>query len=480
MIALLRQLLATILSLSLAIPVFSDPVGNRTQKVSALPGYPGGLTNYNANDQLTTDTYDANGNTIASGATGYVYDFENHLVLANGITYVYDGDGHRISKTINGATTSYATTDINPTGYSQVVGETYPNLGGNSEYQHSYIYGLDAVLELRQHYVNSNNTTQQMYFVHDGHGSVRAITDQNGGVTDTYDYDAFGVLIHQTGTTPNTTLYAGEQFDPDLGFYYNRARYLNPSVARFLTRDFFEGRPRLPLSLHAYLYGNADPVNRKDPAGHEGDLGTTVGVLDIEENATAAETQQLGVEVLKEIELGSEAVPEVAEAPQTFSFLTRAIAFLLVGTVAVASSQVARSPNSSDLPDDDIAQSANYDIYRFGNATGPGTPRLGIDYVLNGRGNIDAQNPYADPNYRGASAYRDPFKSGLHGKFWRTPIFNLQSVPGLAVIEDGMDARADSSLPVGHHTIYPTQEVSPVGFEQLILLAGWTYSGNIK
>jgi hypothetical protein len=47
------------------------------------------------------------------------------------------------------------------------------------------------------------------------------------------------------------------------------------------------------------------------------------------------------------------------------------------------------------------------------------------------------------------TAYRDPFKSGLHGKFWRTPIFNLQSVPGLAVIEDGMDARGDSSLPSG-------------------------------
>jgi len=269
MIALLRQLLATILSLSLAIPVFSDPVGNRTQKVSALPGYPGGLTNYNANDQLSTDTYDANGNTTASSNIGYVYDFENHLISANGITYVYDGDGHRISKTVNGVTISFATTDINPTGYSQVVGETYPNLGGNSEYQHSYIYGLDAVLELRQHYVNSNNTTQQMYFVHDGHGSVRAITDQNGAVTDTYDYDAFGVLIHQTGTTPNTTLYSGEQFDPDLNLYYNRARYLNTSTDRFLSMDSFEGDIESPLSLHKYLYGVADAVNRIDPSGND-------------------------------------------------------------------------------------------------------------------------------------------------------------------------------------------------------------------
>jgi len=47
-----------------------------------------------------------------------------------------------------------------------------------------------------------------------------------GAVTDTYDYNAFGNLIHSTGTTPNNYLFASEQFDPDLGLYYNRARYL--------------------------------------------------------------------------------------------------------------------------------------------------------------------------------------------------------------------------------------------------------------
>jgi len=43
-----------------------DAVGNRTQKVSTLPRYPGGTSNYNANDQLSTDTYDLNGNTLTS------------------------------------------------------------------------------------------------------------------------------------------------------------------------------------------------------------------------------------------------------------------------------------------------------------------------------------------------------------------------------------------------------------------------------
>jgi RHS repeat-associated protein len=278
MVALFRQLLAAILAFSIAIPARAnanvtsysyDGNGNRTQKVSTLPGYPGGLTNYNANDQLATDTYDANGNTTASGSTGYVYDFENHLISANGITYVYDGDGHRISKTVNGTTTTFATSDLNPTGYSQVLGESY---SGNinvfsSESQHSYFYGLDAVLELRDHYVNQNILEQQMYFVHDGHGSVRAITDQNGNVTDTYDYDAFGVLTHQTGTTPNTTLFAGEQFDPDLHLYYNRARYLNASSGRFWNRDAYEGLSTEPQSLHSYLYASADPIDRVDPTG---------------------------------------------------------------------------------------------------------------------------------------------------------------------------------------------------------------------
>ena len=45
---------------------------------------------------------------------------------------------------------------------------------------------------------------------------MRALTNTTGAVTDTYDYDAFGNLIHSTGTTPNVYLYSGEQFDPDL------------------------------------------------------------------------------------------------------------------------------------------------------------------------------------------------------------------------------------------------------------------------
>jgi RHS repeat-associated protein len=69
------------------------------------------------------------------------------------------------------------------------------------------------------------------------------------------------------GGTPNTRLFAGQEYDPDLGMYYNRDRYLNTSTGRFLTQDSYEGELSNPLSLHKYLYAHANPVNNVDPSG---------------------------------------------------------------------------------------------------------------------------------------------------------------------------------------------------------------------
>ena len=39
--------------------------------------------------------------------------------------------------------------------------------------------------------------------------------------------------------------YRGEQYDPDLGLYYPRARYYNPATGRFLSRDPEDGKADL-------------------------------------------------------------------------------------------------------------------------------------------------------------------------------------------------------------------------------------------
>jgi hypothetical protein len=49
--------------------------------------------------------------------------------------------------------------------------------------------------------------------------------------------------------------------------YYLRARYYDPGVGRFLSRDSFAGDESNPLSLHKYLYTHANPVNLTDPSG---------------------------------------------------------------------------------------------------------------------------------------------------------------------------------------------------------------------
>jgi RHS repeat-associated protein len=88
------------------------------------------------------------------------------------------------------------------------------------------------------------------FYGFDGHGSVRYLTSPTGAVTDTYDYDAFGNLVSSTGTTPNNYLFAGEQFDPALWIYYNRARYYDQRQGRFWTADDFEATSEPDLTVN--------------------------------------------------------------------------------------------------------------------------------------------------------------------------------------------------------------------------------------
>lgn len=73
------------------------------------------------------------------------------------------------------------------------------------------------------------------------------------------------------------SLYRGEQFDPDLGLYYLRARYYNPLTGRFMNRDPEDGLLTDPKSLHRYVYAGGDPVNLADPTGRAAQTATWGG-----------------------------------------------------------------------------------------------------------------------------------------------------------------------------------------------------------
>jgi len=108
------------------------------------------------------------------------------------------------------------------------------------------------------------------------------LADENDSVTDTYDYDAFGNLTNSTGSTANNYRYCGEQYDGTTGLYYLRARYMNPNTGTFISMDSYAGSIFEPVSLHKYLYANANPVMYEDPSGYMASLGevvVTVGAL---------------------------------------------------------------------------------------------------------------------------------------------------------------------------------------------------------
>jgi RHS repeat-associated protein len=111
-----------------------------------------------------------------------------------------------------------------------------------------------------------------------GHGSVRFLTIANATVTDTYTYDAFGILLSpSTPPANNNYLYSGQQYDRDLGLYFNRARYFSSGTGRFWTLDNSEGTRGDPLTLHKYLYCQNNAVTGIDPGGNEGDFISTLG-----------------------------------------------------------------------------------------------------------------------------------------------------------------------------------------------------------
>ncbi len=233
-----------------------DKIGNRNQRTSTVAGVPSANYSYDADDRLTSDTYDANGNTMASGSNTYAYDFENHLTGQNSgaVSIVYDGDGNRVAKTAGGVTITYLVDDRNLTGYAQVLEE----ISGGAVLR-VYTYGLNRISE--------SQASGTSFYGYDGHANVRMLTDATGAVTDRYDYDAFGNILSQPGTTPNVYLYSGEQSDLNLGFYYLRTRYYNQATARFQTADNFEGLHQDPRSLHKYTYGHNNPINQADPSG---------------------------------------------------------------------------------------------------------------------------------------------------------------------------------------------------------------------
>ncbi|MBK8039286.1 MAG: tandem-95 repeat protein [Verrucomicrobiaceae bacterium] len=252
--------------------------GYRTQRASTQPSVPNQTFTLNANGQLDSASYDANGNTTVSGGNNDIYDFEDRLIRrikSDGtvIDLVYDANGQRVEKRIAPSAISnlpssrlgYLIDTQNPTGWPQCVAELqWQPATATWEPQTTYTYGPAGPIS------QWSVTQGEHHFLLDAHGTVRALVDATGQVVSSMDYDSHGVPLSVTPVgAPNSSLgYNGEHFDADLGLIYLRARWYNPTVGRFHTRDPYQGMFEDPMSLQGYLFAHGDPESMIDPSGN--------------------------------------------------------------------------------------------------------------------------------------------------------------------------------------------------------------------
>ncbi len=169
------------------------------------------------------------------------------------VGFTYDAEGLRTSKTVNGEKMVFVWDG------DQVVLE----LSEGGKVKSRYIRGNDLV------YTDKGMETEKQFYVADSHGNVVQLTDENGKVVKAYEYDSFGNEVKPDNKDDNPFRYCGEYYDKETEEIYLRARYYQPVVGRFLTRDTYTGENDEPMSLHLYTYCGNDGVNAWDPSGHE-------------------------------------------------------------------------------------------------------------------------------------------------------------------------------------------------------------------
>jgi RHS repeat-associated protein len=237
-----------------------DAVGNRTAQTitSTL------VTTYiyDAANRLTSVngqayTWDNNGNLTNNGSKTYLYNQANQLtgITAPGLTLrlrsgqawstSYNGDGARLRQIVNGVPTTY-TLDL----AAPLVTALTERTGATTK---QYLYGQgDSPMAVY------SGTTWTYLSGRDGLNSVRQETDASGNVTAVRSFDPYGVPLSGGGGSPFG--YTGEIADVT-GLVFLRARYLQPGLGMFLSRD-----PLLTESPYRYASGN--PINRSDPSGY--------------------------------------------------------------------------------------------------------------------------------------------------------------------------------------------------------------------
>jgi RHS repeat-associated protein len=224
---------------------------------------------YLNNNSIKTDgkrTFetDSSGNTIleliAKDTIKYSFAIDDNLTnIKRGSLHSqmrYDALGQRISKKIGSSETYYVQS---PNGLMPMVLQTTTSV---NIIRANYIYGIGLIEQI-------DSLGNILYYHCDASHNVIAVTNDLDSIKATYVYNAFGLILHKTGTINQPFKFMGEfgcESENDT-LYFLRARYYNALTHRLLSPDAVYGEISDPLSLNHYVYGLNNPLIWFDPTG---------------------------------------------------------------------------------------------------------------------------------------------------------------------------------------------------------------------
>lgn len=125
-----------------------------------------------------------------------------------------------------------------------------------------FAYGADGLMW-------SKSNGEYKIYHYDYRGSVVAVTDGEGSITDEIQYNSYGSVVGRTGTDLLIIGYNGRDgvlTEPN-GLLFMRARYYSPALKRFMNADIILGSIADPSTLNLYAYVNGNPISYVDPFG---------------------------------------------------------------------------------------------------------------------------------------------------------------------------------------------------------------------